>query len=141
MLEALAKHYNRASNLEWDYEQENIFSLAKANVMISDFSGIIFDYVFLFDKLVMYVNEKIDLRPYDTYDLGEDELWHFKTLREIGIELNEEEFDSIADIIIRATDSVSLMQARHKAKESGWSYQGESGERVADFMIKTANEG
>jgi hypothetical protein len=57
--------------------------------MISDFSGIVYDYAFLYDKPVMFVKQGFDLRPYDADDLGENainELWQFKTLEKIGIE-------------------------------------------------------
>jgi hypothetical protein len=138
MLESLTEKYKNTANVLWDYERENIYSLAKADIMISDFSGIIFDYIFLFDKPVMYVKQGIDLRPYDADDLGDnagEELWQFKTLREIGIELKEEDFGAIGTIITRASDSAELKEALHKAKETAWQYQGEAGKRIVDFMI------
>jgi hypothetical protein len=138
ILESLEGKYKNTANVLWDYERENIYSLAKADIMISDFSGIIFDYAFLFDKPVMYVKQRIDLRPYDADDLGEntgDELWQFRILREIGIELKEEFFDSIADVIKNASDSEELKKARKEAKNTAWQFQGEAGKRAADFMI------
>jgi CDP-glycerol glycerophosphotransferase (TagB/SpsB family) len=142
VLETLAAKYDDSANLEWDYERENIYSLAKADIMISDFSGIIFDYAFLCDKPVMYVKQGIDLRPYDADDLGEnaaEELWQFKVLHEIGIELKEEFFETIGDVIKNASDSAELKEARKKAKNTAWQYQGEAGKRIAEFMIKTVS--
>jgi CDP-glycerol glycerophosphotransferase (TagB/SpsB family) len=148
MLNALMEKYGGAVNLEWDYERENIYSLSKADIMISDFSGIIFDYVFLFDKPVLYVNHKIDMRLYDADDLltadrsGDslDRLWMFRTLKEIGIELKDDFFDSIGEIIKNASDNEYLKSARQKAKEEAWQYRTKAGERTADFMIQTVNE-
>jgi hypothetical protein len=137
MLEKLGAKYRDNPNLEWDYERENIYSLAKADIMISDFSGIIFDYVFLFDRPVIYVKQGFDLRPYDADDLGEDateKLWQFKTLHEIGTELKEEDFTRIGEIIRNATGSRELLEARQRAKETAWQYQGEAGKRIVDFM-------
>jgi hypothetical protein len=138
VLESLTEKYKDAANVQWDYERENIYSLAKADMMISDFSGVIFDYLFLFDKPLMYVKQGLDLRPYDADDLGDnagDELWQFRTLREAGIELTESSFDSIADMIRNACDSGELKKARQKAKETAWQFPGEAGRRTADFMI------
>jgi hypothetical protein len=138
MLEALTEKYKDARNLEWDYERENIYSLIKADIMISDFSGIIYDYTFLCDKPVMYVKQGMDMTLYDADDLGEnsaDELWQFKTLGEIGIELKEEFFETIGDVIKNASDSATLKAARKKAKETAWQYRCEAGKRIADFMI------
>jgi CDP-glycerol glycerophosphotransferase (TagB/SpsB family) len=136
MLESLAEKYRNQANVFWDYERENIHSLAKADIMISDFSGIVFDYIFLFDKPVIYVKQGVDLRPYDADDL-EAELWQFRTLRETGVELKEEYFDRIDEVIKNVSGSAELHQARHKARAEAWQYPGEAGKRIADFMIKT----
>ena len=147
MLERLTEKYRDASNLEWDYERENIFSLSKADIMISDFSGIIFDYVFLFDKPVIYVKQNIDMRPYDADDLFDEasggapeNLWQFKALKEIGVELKEEFFDSIEGVIKDVTGSASFQEARRWARDEAWQYRGEAGRRTADFMIQTVNQ-
>ena len=146
-LETLTEKYRDASNLEWDYERENIFSLSKADIMISDFSGIIFDYVFLFDKPVIYVKQNIDMRPYDADDLFDEasggapeNLWQFKALKEIGVELKEEFFDSIEGVIKDVTGSASFQEARRWARDEAWQYRGEAGRRTADFMIQTVNQ-
>jgi hypothetical protein len=144
MLESLGLKYQTSKNLEWDLERENIYSLTKADIMISDFSGIIYDYIFLYNKPVIYVKQGIDIRAYDADDIGKEpmnELWQFKTLENIGIELKEEYFDRIEDVIKNAAGSVELTQARQKAKEEAWQYPGESGKRIADFMIMTAQPG
>jgi hypothetical protein len=114
--------------------------------MISDFSGIIFDYTFLCDKPVFYVNQDIDLRPYDADDIcsGENDetnlkkLWQFRVVKEFGIELKESMFASIGDVIRNASDNPELQSARQKAKDDAWMYRGEAGKRIAGFMIKTA---
>jgi hypothetical protein len=151
MLNALMEKYSGAANLEWDHERENIYSLSKADIMISDFSGIIFDYAFLFDKPVLYVNHNIDMRLYDADDLltadtddtsgvSLERLWMFRTLKEIGIELTDDFFDSIGEIIKNASDSAELKAARHRAKEEAWQYRTKAGKRTANFMIKTVTE-
>jgi CDP-glycerol glycerophosphotransferase (TagB/SpsB family) len=143
VLKNLEERYKDYADLEWDYERENIYSLKKADIMISDFSGIVFDYVFLCDKPVMYVNQGFDLRPYDADDLGDNAangLWQFKTLEQIGVELKEEYFDRIGEIIKNASDNPQLQEARRKSRETAWQYPGESGKRIADFMIQTAGK-
>ena len=140
MLEKLTSRYQGTSNFIWDYETDNIFSLSKSDIMISDYSGIIYDYLFLFNKPVIYVNHGLDMRLYDADDLGEnafENLWQFKTLREVGIELKESDFQEISEIIKNASDSEELKAAREKAKNAAWQYCGEAGKRIADFMVQT----
>ena len=107
--------------------------------MISDFSGIIFDYAFLCNKPIMYVNANLDLMPYDAWDLKKP-LWQFEILKKMGIELKEEQFTDIKNVIQAASDSPALAEGREEAKRQAWMYIGESGKRVADYMIqKVAN--
>ena len=136
MLEYLQTRYKDSSNIEWDYEQENVYALNKADIMISDFSGIIFDYMFLRDKPVLYVSQDFDLRPYDADDI-DHEIWQLKTVKEAGIELREEHFPRITEIIKNAGDSKILADARRKAREMAWQYPGEAGKRVFNFMNET----
>jgi hypothetical protein len=138
ILDRLQAHYKDSYNIEWDYERENIYSLSKADIMISDFSGIIFDYMFLRDKPVLYVSQNIDLRPYDADDL-DHELWQFKTIKEAGIKLLEDDFPRIMEIIKNAGDNENLKKARKKALETAWQYPGEAGKLVFDFMIRAVN--
>ncbi|MBR1910813.1 MAG: CDP-glycerol glycerophosphotransferase family protein [Treponema sp.] len=139
MLEKLQNRYADNKNLEWDFERENIYAMKKADIMISDFSGIIFDYAFLCNKPIMYVNANLDLMPYDAWDLKKP-LWQFEILKKMGIELKEEQFTDIKNVIQAASDSPALAEGREEAKRQAWMYIGESGKRVADYMIqKVAN--
>ena len=143
ILEKLETKYKDSSNLQWDYERENIYSLAKSDIMISDFSGIVFDYTFLFDKPLLYIMQGFDLTPTDADDLGEDaieNLWQFKVLKEIGIQLKEEDFSCIGDIIKNVSNSSELRQARQKTKDMAWQYRGEAGKRIADFILSLNEE-
>ena len=140
MLEKLEKKYSENKNITWDYERNNIYSMKKSDIMISDFSGIIFDYTFLCDKPVMYVNASMDFRPYDAYDIEKGKnTWTFNTLKKIGIELKEEQFDNIKEIIQNASDSEELSKARTNAKSEAWMNIGYAGKNIADFMINKLN--
>lgn len=142
MLERLEARYKDCPNVEWDYERDNIHSLKKADIMISDFSGIIFDYTFLRDKPVMYVKAGMNLMPYDAWDLpGHGEkLWQFETLKKIGLELDESQFENIKDVIQNASDSEELAAGRKRSKEEAWMHIGQAGKNIADYMIKTVEE-
>ncbi|WP_390621056.1 CDP-glycerol glycerophosphotransferase family protein [Treponema pectinovorum] len=139
MLKELEDCYKGAPNVEWDSNSENFYSLKKADIMITDFSGIIWDYSFLCDKPVMYANAEMDLAPYDAYDI-DHEIWQFETVKKIGIKVEEKDFSNIKDIIHNASDSPQLSEERKKAKAQAWMYIGEAGKRTADFMIKTMEE-
>jgi hypothetical protein len=134
MLIRLKKRYGVYPSVEWDFENENIISLSRADIMVSDFSGIIFDFIFLCDKPILYASAGMDMRPYDASDLNH-ELWQMKALRESGVELREEDFPRIGEVIQGAAEDPSLKEARRRAKNTAWQYPGEAGKRAADFIL------
>ncbi|MDE6704412.1 MAG: CDP-glycerol glycerophosphotransferase family protein [Treponemataceae bacterium] len=136
MLERLSKKYEGNGNLIWDYETDNIYSMKKADIMISDFSGIIYDYTFLCDKPVMYVNADIELALYDAYDVPGQKPWQVNAVKDFGIELKEEQFPTIKEVIQNASDSEELARRRAKAKQTAWQFEGQSGEKVYEFMAE-----
>ncbi|MBP5402592.1 MAG: CDP-glycerol glycerophosphotransferase family protein [Treponema sp.] len=135
ILDSLEEKYKDCSNVEWDTNRDNLQSLKRADIMITDFSGIIWDYTFLRDKPVIYANAEMDLTPYDAYDV-DHEIWQFKTIKKIGIKLEEKDFANIKDVILNASDSPELKQARTDARSEGWQYIGECGKRTVDYMVK-----
>ncbi len=145
ILETLQEQFKDCKNLEWNYDRDNIFAMKKADIMISDFSSIIYDYTFLCDKPVMYVNADLDLRMYDASEVYNDDgtqkrIWQFTTLEKIGIELKAEQFNRIKEVIQSASDAPELAQARAKAKAEAWMHIGDAGKNTVDFMIKKEGE-
>ena len=139
MLKALEEKYKDTPNVEWDSNRDNFYSLKKADLMITDFSGIIWDYTFLCDKPVMYANAEMELGPYDAYDM-DHEIWQFQTVKKIGIKIEEKDFENIREVIQNASDSPELAAARKKARAEAWMNIGQAGKLTADFMIKTLEE-
>jgi hypothetical protein len=133
MLELLERRYKDIPNIMWDYDKDNIYSLVKADIMISDFSGVIYDFIFLRDKPVIYVSQDFDIRPYDADDL-DHELWQVAVLREIGLELRDEHFRNIKEFILEAVTKTGLEIARIKAKDEAWQHRGEAAKRTVDYM-------
>ena len=107
--------------------------MAKSNIMISDFSGIVFDYIFLFNNPLLYVTSEFDTRPYDFDDVNETP-WQFSILDKIGKQLNEENFPQIKEIITSASEDEQLKINRDKAKDEAWMFRGHSAEHVVDFL-------
>jgi len=139
LLKNIDTRYKSHENFEWDLSSDNTLSMAKSHIMISDFSGILFDYVFLFNKPIMYALKNFEPRLYDLYDLPE-EPWIFKVLPTIGIELNETHFDTFKTTLLDVTNSERFATNRMKAKETAWQFQKEGGEKVADFLVSTLKE-
>ncbi|MCL2295416.1 MAG: CDP-glycerol glycerophosphotransferase family protein [Spirochaetes bacterium] len=139
IIDRLSSRYASNANLEWDFERDNIYSLKKADVMISDFSGIILDYMFLRNKPVFYVSEKLDWRSRDAFQIYEDqeEIWTFRNLKKTGIELKPDLLNDLPSQISKVSESNAMESAIKEVKTQAWQYPGEAGKRVANFMIET----
>jgi CDP-glycerol glycerophosphotransferase (TagB/SpsB family) len=142
IVDRLTTKYANNSNLKWDLERDNIYSLKKADIMISDYSGIIFDYMFLLNKPVFYFSKSMDLRTFDAFEIYEkqEDIWTFRTLKKTGVALTPDLFDKLPEMITKASSNAAFKSAIAEAKSEAWHYQGEAGKRVADFMIETAGK-
>jgi hypothetical protein len=135
IVEALQKKYAEVHSLIWNFDADNFNVLASANVLISDYSSVMFDYVFLFDRPLLYLNAVFDIRPYDAGDL--DHLpWKLQILPSIGIELRVQDFENIQKIIQSSIENETLRENRNRAKAEAWECVGESGEQIAKFLIE-----
>lgn len=125
-------------SVEWDSARENIPALARASVMISDFSGIIFDYAFLFGRPVLYAKQNFDVRPYDASDVS-GPAWKFETLGKIGKEITPEDFPRMAELVESIKADASVGAAIDVARNEAWQFRGESGVRATDFLLEHLN--
>ncbi len=94
-LQEVLKDY---SNVVWDKDTPNIHAFAKADMMISDFSSVIFDFVCLQGKPVLTIDNDMDLSGYDMADIERDCIWTFKVLDRIGKRISKEHFSQIQEI-------------------------------------------
>jgi CDP-glycerol glycerophosphotransferase (TagB/SpsB family) len=138
-LATLEERYRGAANVVWDYSAENLEALAASDIMISDFSGIIFDYIFLFDKPVIYANVFFTIEMYDASDL--DHLpWRFEVVKTFGKELKGSDLEKLPDIIREAAVDERAALARRAAKDIAWQFAGEADERAVDFLTAKRKE-
>ena len=86
------------SNVEWDKDTPNIYAFSKADMMISDFSSVIFDFVCLQGKPVLTIDNDMDLSGYDMADIERDSIWTFKALDRIGKRISQKHFSQIQEI-------------------------------------------
>ncbi len=139
VLDTLIERYKEAQSLSWDFERENLESLSRADILISDFSGVVFDYSFLFNRPLLYVNAEFDERPYDSYDL-ESRPWKFRILPDLGRELLPSSFNDLKTIILEAVESEELQASRISARNTAWQHEGESGRRMYQFLREKQQE-
>lgn len=134
LMDELMKKYPDSDDLEWNRDADNFDVLNRSDIMISDYSGVIFDFAFVFDKPVICADTKMNTDPLDAWWLGKP-LWAVEALPKIGPTLTEDSLPRLKELIDLAIDDLSYMESRHEARDETWMYRGESAKRVADYLI------
>ena len=139
MIEELLERYPDTDQLEWDRSNDNFEVLRRSDILISDFSGVIFDFSLVFDRPVIYADTSFDKGPYDAWWI-EDELWTFKILPKIGRQLTKDNFGNIGELIRECLNAPELAEGRRQAREETWANIGHSAERAVDYLVKKRRE-
>ena len=133
MVEGIMDKYPESDWLHWDRSSDNFESLNDADVLISDFSGIIFDFTLVFDKPLIYSNSGFSTDCYDYYWLDEKP-WTLEIIPKIGLELTNDNLKSLKALINDSLVDEKLKNGRDKARKETWVYMGEGASRTADFI-------
>lgn len=135
MLESIKSQSAHYTNLKWDNHIDNIYAMAESSLMIGDFSGVLFDYVALFNKPIITMEFHFNIIGYDLEDTAHKTPWVKNALKEISyFKLND--FSNIKSIIDSTLKDSIKAQNRVKMKELLWHFQGSGGERTAIELIK-----
>lgn len=134
MVDQLQKSFPQSDRLIWDTNPDGLRAMKSADIMISDFSGIIFDYLFLFERPVLTLKAEYDKRGKDSMDIADDP-WNIQVLDKIGGVITKDETANIGEIVkqkLMATEGVStLLPELHNDMDK---YPSESGKRGADVI-------
>lgn len=134
MLDKIMKKYPESDQLEWNRDRDNFEVLKRSDILISDFSGVTFDFALVYDKPIIYADTKFDTAPYDAWWL-EDEVWTMTALPRIGMELKEEKLDSLKEMIDTCLEDPRFAKGRDEARSETWEYYGEGTKRTVDWLV------
>lgn len=135
LIEGIMSAYPDSEQLEWNTDNDNFDVLNRADIMISDFSGVVFDYSLVFDKPIIYMETDFDKSIYDA-DWIDEELWTFRTLPKIGREINTESLPQLKEIIDDCLTNPKYQRARDEARAETWVFEGESAVRTVDYLLE-----
>lgn len=139
MIEALMEEYPASDRLEWNRDNDNFEVLKRADILISDFSGVIFDFSLVYDKPVIYADTHFDNSPYDSWWIDMP-YWTFTALPRIGQKLTEDNLDSLKEMIDECLVDPKYARGRNEAREETWEYKGEGTKRAVDYLMDKYKE-
>lgn len=133
MIEELMREFPESDHLEWNRDVDNFSALKRSDILISDFSGVVFEYALAFDKPVICVDTNFDDSQYDSCWLDETN-WSIENLPKLGAILKEEELDKLKEMIDSCLSDKKYKELRQDVSRDAWVHRGEGAKRVADYL-------
>lgn len=136
VLDKLMAKYPNGESVQWNFDNDNFECLNKADIMITDFSGVIFDYALIFDKPVIYTPANYDDSIYDAawYDKPQ---WRFEAYPTFGVPLDESQFPKMREVITEVMHDDTLAAGRDAARREAWAFRGEAAKRTVDYLERS----
>ncbi|MBR3280097.1 MAG: CDP-glycerol glycerophosphotransferase family protein [Lachnospiraceae bacterium] len=142
LIDRLMAQFPATDRLSWNRDPDNFNVLNEADILISDFSGVLFDYSLVFNKPVIYTEPSNDWSQYDCcWDT--EELWTYRILPKIGRKLTRDNFENIGDLIedcISGAGAAELAAGRDLAREQTWCNPGRGAAKTVDYLISKHEE-
>ena len=139
LLKKLMNKYKDNELISWNFDIDNFNVLNNADVMISDYSGVIFDYALVFDKPIIYIDSHIEYNKLDAWWLKRS-IWTESALPRLGIELTEERLSNIKDIIEYVLKNPDFEKGRKEVLEETWQEKGRGAINAKNYLIAKYNE-
>ena len=139
LLDGLMKEFPESDSLEWNRDTDNFDVLRRSDILISDFSGVVFDFTLIYDKPVIYTDPVFDLAPYDAWWLDKP-LWTASALPRLGRRLDDGALGDIKALIDECIDDPKYAEGRREVKAETWEHAGEGASLAADYLISKYEE-
>ncbi len=139
LIDGLMTKYPDSERLEWNRDRDNFDVLRRSDILISDFSGVIFDFALIFDKPVIYTDPKFDVSLYDAWWL-DTPLWTASALPRLGCELTHQNMESLRCLIDTCIEDPTFAAGRKSVKAETWAFPDGGAARAADYLIRKCDE-
>lgn len=139
MIERLMKKYSDNPNVSWNRDTDNFDILNKSSILVSDFSGVVFDFTLIFDKPIIYTNPDIDVSIYDAWWLDQP-LWTQTALPRLGKQITDENITKMDELIKEVLSSETYKKGREEVRNETWQYIDQGAKNVTDYLLNKYDE-
>ena len=136
LIDRLRRQFPENEKLEWNFDHDNFDALYRSDLLISDYSSVVFDFALIFDRPVIYADVSFDQDPYDAGWLDED-MWILRALPRIGTQLTQENADRLPELIEESLRSEAYAEGRKAVMAETWANPGHAVPIIADYLTQT----
>ncbi len=135
LLAELMRRFPDGEHFSWNFDNDNFDVLRRSDIMITDYSGIMFDYCLIFDRPLMYADTSFDKAPYDAAWI-DGPVWHIDILKDLGKRLDPADFANMKACIDEVLESDVYRAGREKVRETVWQNEGKAAVETVDYMTE-----
>lgn len=139
MMKELIAKYPETDKFKWNKDNDNFDVLNEADILISDFSGIQFDFSLVFGKPIIFTDTEYDKSPYDAAWI-DDELWTFNALPRLGKQLTMDNLTNIKSMIDELIDDKKYAEQRQEVIDETWQMRGKATQTMVDYLLNMKKE-
>lgn len=138
LIRNLENKLNKYENLKWDFNPNGSDSLSKADILISDTSGVRLDFALVYHKpfiTIPFVFSQEAMQDFEISDIGFS--WIEENIKSIGYTLQQgelEKLDAIILDVLKEKGNAEILEFREKNIYN----IGNSGEVIAEYLIKSS---
>lgn len=131
--------YKNESRFSIDREPLGTASMVKADIMISDLSGVFWDFIFLHSKPVLLL--KTDFESIEGFEGSEldYQMWEMKERNKAGRIFSEDDIENISEMVVEFLTKTPTVQLEQLRTESVYN-MGNAGETAAQQILDIINK-
>jgi hypothetical protein len=135
VIEKIEKQFAKHPRFQIDRTPSPEKSMQECDLMISDISGIIWDYVFLFEKPLLIVNTPINLKGFEGSEL-DHLMWELKMLSKEEISFRPSDLENLEQKIEMVLNQNPMSTYFKKIKEESVYNWGRAGSVAAETILE-----
>lgn len=135
-IEAALEKIKGNSLVEVDRNRTAAESMIRSHAMVSDISGVIFDYAFLFEKPMFLVNSEYFPGGCEVLDVDGERIWQFEKIPEISRVITDNEIPEVGKIVKRELEKADIYRERIQKIKNTEIYNFGSAGRTAAEQLK-----
>ncbi len=136
VISAVEKDLAKFPNVEWDRNPDGFATLSRASVMVSDVSGVIFDFAFVFLRPVITIGDGPLRDGFEAWEIPHP-AWETAAMDELGRRIRPGDEASVAQAVRALMEDDGSRRERILAlREENAVNFGRAGEAVADEILR-----
>ncbi len=139
MLDGITKELSSYTNLTWDSNPDNFHSLVSSDLLISDLSGIMFDFAFVFEKPVLTIKSELVTAGLEAHYI-KDEVWEILVADQIGKQISVDDLENMENIIQEVTTNTQYVENIRNIREKALFNYGNVAKVAVDQLVEIHNK-